>query len=122
MGDEKPDMASIYRKHAGTISLLLGLLSVTTCLVSMIRDWLPLALFGLVVGLISLWISRDIRKRMAESVESGRLSGVPGKEKRPASSSLFSGNTRFSPILIFVLVLALGCVMAMIIFMKNLLQ
>lgn len=120
MGDEKPDVASIYRKYAATISLLLGLLSVTTCLVSMIRDWLPLALFGLVVGLISLWISRDVRKRMAESVESGRLSGVP--EKHPASSSLFSGNTRFSPILIFVLVLALGCVMAMIIFMKNLLQ
>ena len=119
MGDEKPDMASIYRKHAGTISLLLGLLSVTTCLVSMIRDWLLLALFGLGVGLISLWISRDIRKRMAESVEKGEISG---SEKRLFSSGPFSGNTRFSPILFFVLVFALGCMLAMIIFMQNLLK
>jgi uncharacterized oligopeptide transporter (OPT) family protein len=103
----------MYRKYAGMISLLLGLLSVTACLISMVRDWLGLALFGFVVGLISLWISRDIRKQVARSDGNGE------NEKRLFSSGLFSGNSRFSPILIFVLVFALGCMLALIFFMKN---
>jgi len=128
MGDQKPSRTSVYsrqvtafyRKYAGTLSIFLGLLSLATCTISMIRDWFGLAYFGLVAAFFSLLIGRDIRKRIAKSMESGQISEVPDDQRRLFSPGSFLKNSYFSPVLIIVLMIAFGCVMAMIIFMQYL--
>jgi hypothetical protein len=128
MGDQKPSRTSLYlkqaaafyRKHAGTLSIFLGLLSLSTCMISMIRDWFGLAYLGLIAAFFSLWIGRDIRKRIAKSMESGQPSDVPEDQRRLFSPGSFLKNSYFSTTLIVVLMIAFGCVMAMIIFMQYL--
>ena len=123
MGNVKPLIAliaSIYRKHAGTISIFLGLLSLLIFLVSFIKGWPGPALFALVLGSISLWISKDLRKRIAKSIENGQSPDIPEDQKRLITAGAFLRNSYFSPILIVVLLIALGCVMIIIFFLPDL--
>ncbi len=122
MGDQKLSITSIYRKYAATISIFLGLLSILTCLISIMRDWVGLGVLGLVAAYISLFIGRDIRKRIAKSVESGKPSDIPEDQRRLFSSGSYLKNRYFSPILITVLLITFGCVMTMVIFMNNLIK
>lgn len=122
MGDQKLSIASFYRKYAATISIFLGLLSILTCLISIMREWVGLGILGLVAAYISLFIGRDIRKRIAKATESGQASDIPEDQKRLFSLGSYLKNSYFSPVLIIVLLITFGCAMAMVIFMNNLVK
>src|SRR6266508_764054 len=112
MGDQKLSISSFYRKYAATISIFLGLLSILSCLMSIMREWIGLGILGLVAAYISLVIGRDIRKRIATSYKSGKPTHLTEDQTRLFSPASYLKHSYFSPTLIVALLVAFGCVLA----------